>query len=293
MLDSLFLDTLSHASPVAAAAGATGFTFFMTAVGAAVVLLPGRVHNAFMQTVSLGFAAGVMVAASVWSLLIPAMDMVEARGDSPLLPAVGGFHMGVLFIFSLDRLLPHLHPGAKESEGPKTKLARSTLLFLAVTLHNIPEGMSVGLSIGMAADDPSLLAGALALALGMGIQNIPEGAAVALPLMQDGMPRWKARHDRSASAVVPCLCGGGHDLRGRRGTDSVGASHRTLRRGDALGRRGVRPHDGPRRRSRLRSLREQKFGPVRFRSYGPFFMPSDRKIWIPDRDFISAPRLRP
>lgn len=207
MLDSLFLDTLSHASPVAAAAGATGFTFFMTAVGAAVVLLPGRVHNAFMQTVSLGFAAGVMVAASVWSLLIPAMDMVEARGDSPLLPAVGGFLMGVLFIFSLDRLLPHLHPGAKVSEGPKTKLARSTLLFLAVTLHNIPEGMSVGLSIGMAADDPSLLAGALALALGMGIQNIPEGAAVALPLMQDGMPRWKAFLAGSVSGLAELVFG--------------------------------------------------------------------------------------
>lgn len=207
MLDSLFLATLTHASPVAAAAGATGFTFFMTAVGAAVVLLPGRVHNAFMQTVSLGFAAGVMVAASVWSLLIPAMDMVEARGDSPLLPAVGGFLMGVLFIFSLDRLLPHLHPGAKESEGPKTKLARSTLLFLAVTLHNIPEGMSVGLSIGMAADDPSLLAGALALALGMGIQNIPEGAAVALPLMQDGMSRWKAFLAGSVSGLAELVFG--------------------------------------------------------------------------------------
>ncbi|MBM6703634.1 ZIP family metal transporter [Sutterella massiliensis] len=192
MLEQLFPSLLDGASPVTAAASATGFTFFMTAVGAAIVLLPGRIHNAFMQTISLGFAAGVMVAASVWSLLLPAMAMVEARGESPLLPAVGGFLLGVAFIFLLDRFMPHMHPMSSESEGPKTKLARSTLLFLAVTLHNIPEGMSVGLSIGMAADDPTLLAGALALALGMGIQNIPEGAAVALPLLQDGMSRGKA-----------------------------------------------------------------------------------------------------
>lgn len=192
MLETLFSSLFVGASPVEAAAGATTFTFFMTAVGAMLVLLPGRLHNTLMQTVSLGFAAGVMVAASVWSLLIPAMEMVEARGDSPLLPAVGGFLLGVAFIFSLDRFMPHMHPMSKESEGPKTRLARSTLLFLAVTLHNIPEGMSVGLSIGMAAHDPDLLAGALALALGMGIQNVPEGAAVALPLMQDGMSRGKA-----------------------------------------------------------------------------------------------------
>lgn len=192
MFETLFTTQVIGASPLEAAAMATTFTFLMTAIGASIVLLPGRVHNAFMQTVSLGFAAGVMIAASVWSLLIPSMEMVEARGDSPLLPAVGGFLLGVAFIFSLDRFMPHMHPGSKESEGPKTKLARSTLLFLAVTLHNIPEGMSVGLSIGMAANDSSLLAGALALALGMGIQNIPEGAAVALPLMQDGMSKGKA-----------------------------------------------------------------------------------------------------
>lgn len=177
------------------AAGGTGFTFLMTALGASLVFFFRRKVSDSIQRVFLGFAAGIMIAASVWSLLIPAMEEAETAGTNALFPVAGGFALGVGFLMLMDELLPHLHPGAKAAEGVPTAWRRSTLLTFAVTLHNIPEGMAVGLTFALAAQhgsDPAAYTAAAALALGMGIQNFPEGAAVALPLRQEGMPAWKA-----------------------------------------------------------------------------------------------------
>lgn len=177
------------------AAGGTGFTFLMTTLGAAAVFLFRKKDNMAMQRAFLGFAAGVMIAASVWSLLIPAIETAQEAGQIGWIPAAGGFVLGVAFLMGLHALLPHLHPGEKDPEGLPSKWNRPTLLFTAVTLHNIPEGMSVGLLFAMAAQNdgnPALFGMAAALALGIGIQNIPEGAAVALPLRQEGMGPVKA-----------------------------------------------------------------------------------------------------
>ena len=173
----------------------TGFTFFCTAAGAAVVFLFKKEIKVGFQRVFLGFAAGVMIAASVWSLLIPSIEMAEEQGGIPWIPAAGGFVIGVAFLMVLHQLLPHLHPGESKPEGLPSKWERPTLLFTAVTLHNIPEGMSVGLLFAMAAQnggDPAMFGMAVALAIGIGIQNVPEGAAVALPLLQEGMSAPKA-----------------------------------------------------------------------------------------------------
>ena len=162
------------------AAGGTGFTFLMTTLGAASVFLFRKRNSMVFQRIFLGFAAGVMIAASVWSLRIP---------------AAGGFAIGVAFLMVLHQLLPHLHPGESKPEGLPSKWDRPTLLFTAVTLHNIPEGMSVGLLFAMAAQnggDPAMFGMAVALAIGIGIQNVPEGAAVALPMLQEGMSAPKA-----------------------------------------------------------------------------------------------------
>lgn len=168
---------------------ATGFTFGMTTLGAAAVFLVRGRKSELAQRVFLGFAAGIMIAASVWSLLIPAIEAAEEAGGVAWVPAAGGFALGVAFLMVLHAALPHLHPGAVEPEGLPSKWGRPTLLFTAVTLHNIPEGMSVGLLFAMAGSsgDPSALGMAMALAVGIGIQNVPEGAAVALPLLQEGM----------------------------------------------------------------------------------------------------------
>lgn len=177
------------------AAAGTGFTFLMTTLGAASVFLFRTRDSAKFQKMFLGFAAGVMIAASVWSLLIPAIEQAEQAGQVGWIPAAGGFVFGVVFLMVLHQILPHLHPGEKKAEGLPSKWNRSTLLFTAVTLHNIPEGMSVGLLFAMAAQnggDPAMFGMAVALAIGIGIQNIPEGAAVALPLMQEGMSAPKA-----------------------------------------------------------------------------------------------------
>ena len=178
------------------AACGTGFTFLMTALGAAsVFLLRNEEHRKLFQRIFLGFAAGVMIAASVWSLLIPAIEQAEAAGQPGWTPAAGGFVLGALFLMALHQLLPHLHPGEKHAEGLPSRWQRPTLLFTAVTLHNIPEGMSVGLLFAMAAQgggDPAVMGMAIALALGIGIQNVPEGAAVALPMLQEGMSSPKA-----------------------------------------------------------------------------------------------------
>ncbi|NHM13890.1 ZIP family metal transporter [Xiamenia xianingshaonis] len=177
------------------AALGTGFTFLMTAVGSASVFLFRGRGSLVLQRVFLGFAAGVMIAASVWSLLIPAIERAEEAGQIGWIPAAGGFVLGVLFLMALHRFLPHQHPDDDAPEGPPTTWGRPMLLFTAVTLHNIPEGMSVGLLFAMSAQnsgDPVLFGMALALALGIGIQNVPEGAAVSLPLMHDGMSAAKA-----------------------------------------------------------------------------------------------------
>ncbi|MDY3619022.1 ZIP family metal transporter [Agathobaculum sp.] len=187
------------------AAAGTGFTFLMTALGAALVLFVRRGAGKTMQRLCLGFAAGVMIAASVWSLLIPAIEEAEAAGMIGWVPAAGGFLLGVGLLFALDALLPHLHPDAGATEGLPSSFRRTTLLVLAVTLHNIPEGMAVGLSFALAAQhggDPALYAGAMALAVGIGIQNFPEGAAVALPLRQEGLSRTRSFIYGSLSGIV-------------------------------------------------------------------------------------------
>lgn len=192
------------------AASGTGFTFLMTTLGAAVVFLFRKEIKAGAQKIFMGFAAGVMIAASVWSLLIPAIEEAENMGHIGWIPAAGGFVLGVLFLLSLDFILPHLHPKAKEPEGPHSNLRRTTLLVLAVTLHNIPEGMAVGLSFALAAqhgNDPAMFTSAMALAIGIGIQNFPEGAAISLPLRQEGLSKGKAFLYGSLSGIVEPIFG--------------------------------------------------------------------------------------
>lgn len=197
------------------AAAGTGFTCLMTALGAATVFFFRKRIYPRIQRVALGFAAGVMIAASVWSLLIPAIEEAGAAGQPGWLPALGGFALGVGFLMLLDSLLPHLHPGAERAEGMSSSWRRTTLLVLAVTLHNIPEGMAVGLSFaratmhGGAVQDggAALFAGALALSLGMGIQNFPEGAAISLPLRQEGLRAGRAFLYGAASGVVEPVFG--------------------------------------------------------------------------------------
>ena len=172
------------------AALGTGATCLATVLGAAMVFFFRHAMSHILQKAFLGFAAGVMIAASVWSLLIPAMEMAEAQGRGVLLPVGGGFVLGGAFLMLLDNLLPHLHIGSDEAEGLPAHWKRTTMIVLAVTLHNIPEGMAVGLSFSVAAQDPApgALAGAVALAIGMGLQNFPEGAAVSLPMKSQGVP---------------------------------------------------------------------------------------------------------
>lgn len=195
---------------VLSAAQGTGFTFLMTTLGAAMVFFFRKEAADHVQRIFLGFAAGVMIAASVWSLLIPAIAAAEAAGQVGWVPAAGGFVLGVAFLMSLDFILPHLHAGGSKPEGVRSKLKRTTLLVFAVTLHNIPEGMAVGLSFALAAQsggDPALYAAALALAIGIGIQNFPEGAAISLPLRQEGMSRTKAFLCGSSSGLVEPVFG--------------------------------------------------------------------------------------
>ena len=191
------------------AALGTGFTCGATILGAAMVFFFRKEMSHNMQRVFLGFAAGVMIAASVWSLLIPAMDMAESRGQNVLLPVGLGFVLGGVFLMVLDRLLPHLHIGSDEAEGLPAKWKRTTMIVLAVTLHNIPEGMAVGLSFSVAAQDtaPGALAGAVALAIGMGLQNFPEGAAVSLPMKSQGVSNGKAFLCGAVSGIVEPIFG--------------------------------------------------------------------------------------
>ena len=164
-----------------------GIPFLGTALGAACVFLLRGEMNATVRKTMLGFAAGVMVAASVWSLLIPAMDLSEGMGKLAFIPAAAGFLLGILFLLVLDRVVPHLHLDSEEQEGVKSNWKKSTMLILAVTLHNIPEGASVGIVLAgaMAGGSPITMAGALALSVGIAIQNFPEGAIISLPLKEE------------------------------------------------------------------------------------------------------------
>lgn len=193
----------------------TGTTFACTVLGAASVFLFGRQTPASVagpskvETVSLGFAAGIMIAAAVWSLLIPSMELAQEAGKTPWLHAAGGFLAGALFLKLLDMAMPHLHPGSSVPEGPKTKLHRAQLLFIAITLHNLPEGGAVGLASSAASMDGSAVgpASALALAIGIGLQNVPEGAAVAIPMMGLGYSKTKAFLYGAFSGLVEPVCG--------------------------------------------------------------------------------------
>jgi len=197
-------------NPVAQALVATLFTWFVTALGAAFVFFFKSINRKVLDGM-LGFAAGVMIAASYWSLLAPAIEMAEEGGLPAWLPATVGFLAGGFFIWAVDKLLPHLHLGfpMKEAEGIKTGWHRSVLLVLAITLHNIPEGLAVGVAFGaLASNLPSAtLAGAIALALGIGIQNFPEGTAVAVPLRREGFTRLKSFWYGQLSGIVEPIAG--------------------------------------------------------------------------------------
>jgi zinc transporter, ZIP family len=194
----------SSLDPILQAFLATLFTWAMTAVGAAFVFGFKSMHERLVDLM-LGFAAGIMIAASVWSLLIPSMDMAAADGLPRWMPALVGFVVGGLFLYGVDRVLPHLHPGfsSDHAEGIKTHWSRSALMIGAITLHNIPEGLAVGVAFGAVAHDGgTTTAAALVLALGIGLQNLPEGTAVALPLRGMGMSRAKSFFFGQLSAIV-------------------------------------------------------------------------------------------
>lgn len=204
------MKSLFELHPVLLALLATCFTWGVTALGAATVFLGRELNRKWLDGL-LGFAGGVMIAASFWSLLAPAIEMAEADGVPAWFPAAAGFLMGGVFLRAADKLLPHLHIEypLTEAEGMKTTWRRTTLLVLAITLHNFPEGLAVGVAFGAAAAGfPSAtLAGAMALAIGIGLQNFPEGLAVALPLRRAGTSRFKSFWYGQLSGAVEPIAG--------------------------------------------------------------------------------------
>ena len=178
--------------------------FLGTTAGAACVFFMKKTLGDLVQRSLAGFAAGVMVAASIWSLLIPAIDQSAHLGKLSFLPAFAGFWCGILFLLALDHLIPHLHVGSEQAEGPKSNLSRTVMMVLAVTLHNIPEGMAVGVMYaGFLSDNPQITAAsALALSLGIAIQNFPEGAIISLPLRAEGESKGRAFLSGVFSGVV-------------------------------------------------------------------------------------------
>ncbi len=196
--------------PVWQALIATTFTWLMTAAGASLVFFFKTMRRKFLDTM-LGFTGGVMIAASFWSLLAPSIEMAEEMGTPGYIPAAIGFSLGALFLFGLDRVIPHLHLNEKLSnkEGIETNWNRTVLLVLAITLHNIPEGLAVGVAFGAIATGMphAELGAAVALALGIGIQNFPEGIAVAMPLRRQGVSRWKSFWWGQLSAIVEPVAG--------------------------------------------------------------------------------------
>ena len=197
------IDYFSSIDPILAALYASLFTWFLTALGASFVFMFKTMNRTFLDGM-LGFTGGVMVAASFWSLLAPAIAMTGGEGFTKVMPAAIGFFLGALFIFGIDKVLPHLHINFKVSEGIKSPWQRTTLLVSAITLYNIPEGLAVGVLFGgVAAGIPEAsIAGAVTLAIGIGIQNFPEGIAVAMPLRRMGMSRWKSFMYGQSSAIV-------------------------------------------------------------------------------------------
>lgn len=204
------LEWFKALNPVVQALLATCFTWGVTAAGAAVVFVFKSINRRVLDGM-LGFAAGIMIAASFWSLLAPAIEMTEQAGGVAWIPAVVGFLLGGVFLRVVDLLLPHLHIGFPDeaAEGIKTQWQRSVLLVLAITLHNFPEGLAVGVAFGaLGANLPSAtLAGAVALALGIGIQNFPEGTAVSVPLRREGFGRFKSFWYGQLSGVVEPIAG--------------------------------------------------------------------------------------
>lgn len=204
------IEFLERFSPIAQALFATLFTWAMTAAGAAGVFISKEFSRKALDGL-LGFASGVMIAASYFSLLAPALEMSEGSKMPVWLPAVVGFLLGGGFLFSVDKLLPHLHPGDKlnQAEGMKTSWQRSILLVLAITLHNFPEGLAVGVAFGAAAAglESGSITSALALAIGIGIQNFPEGLAVSVPLRRENISRRKAFLVGQFSGMVEPIAG--------------------------------------------------------------------------------------
>lgn len=203
-------DNLIGYSPILLALLATIYTYFTTALGAGMVFFFRSINKKILNSM-LGFAAGIMIAASFWSLLKPAIEMAGERSSVPWFPAVTGFLSGGAFILLIDKLLPHLHMGlaTEKAEGIKTSWQRSILLVLAITMHNIPEGLAVGVSFGALARTPDMatLSGAIALAIGIGLQNFPEGAAVSIPLRREGFSRKKSFFYGQLSGVVEPVAG--------------------------------------------------------------------------------------
>ena len=206
----MLIDFFSGLGPIYQALVATLFTWFVTALGASLVFFFKNINRKTLDAM-LGFAAGVMIAASYWSLLAPAIEMAEESKLPAWIPATSGFLLGGAFLWLIDKLLPHLHPGfpKEEAEGISTTWQRSVLLVLAITIHNIPEGLAVGVAFGaLAADLPSAtLGGAIALAMGIGIQNFPEGTAVSVPLRREGFSRFKSFWYGQLSGVVEPIAG--------------------------------------------------------------------------------------
>ncbi len=208
---NILIDRFVNLNPVWQALIATSFTWFVTALGAGTVFFFKQVNRKLLDGM-LGFAAGVMIAASYWSLLAPAIQMTRETNNAPAwLPAAVGFLAGGAFIRGIDLFLPHLHLGfpTSEAEGIHTKWRRSILLVSAITLHNFPEGLAVGVAFGAVAANLSsaTLAGAVALAVGIGIQNFPEGLAISLPLRSDGMSRLKSFWYGQSSALIEPIAG--------------------------------------------------------------------------------------
>lgn len=197
------IDYFESIDPILAAFYATLFTWGLTAAGAALVFLFKNPKRSVMDGM-LGFTGGVMVAASFWSLLAPGIEMSPGEGFVKVIPAAVGFFFGALFLFGLDKVLPHMHINFKEAEGIKTPWHKTTLLTLAITLHNIPEGLAVGVLFGgvAAGFDGATIGGAVALALGIGLQNFPEGFAVSMPLRRQGLTRRRSFMYGQASALV-------------------------------------------------------------------------------------------
>jgi ZIP family zinc transporter len=207
---SMNVEAIAHLNPVTQALLATCFTWLLTAVGAAMVLVFRSMSRRVLDAM-LGFAAGVMIAASFWSLLAPAIELAAETSPVAWLPATVGFLLGGAFLWAVDKILPHLHRGfpITAAEGVQTNWQRSVLLVLAITLHNIPEGLAVGVAFGaLAAGIPAAsFASAVALAIGIGIQNLPEGAAVSVPLRREGVSPLKSFWYGQASGMVEPVAG--------------------------------------------------------------------------------------